>query len=211
MVVGAAAASERPYVTHEDGHPMAKKSTKNTTVEEIELSLANEGTAFYRDFRKRRSEEEIYAFLFELSAVGYAAAAAIATEEALARFANECLDSYEGDLDRAMSDLRWAGPENGWYQSADKQFRGTNKLLETAERAELYPEYDGTLVKIALAALRRMITDGVFGSGGDLEKTVVGVCHTGGDNSEEDFIKWASMVNAPSVIRRLKAELKKRA
>jgi hypothetical protein len=188
---------------------MPKKSKKGTTLVEIENSLMTEGVAFFRNFRKRNPHETIYAFLIELSGVGYAAAAAIATEESLARFAQECADDYDGDVELAKNELRWAGPENGWYQSDDKHFRNTNQLLELAEESELYPEYNGTLEKIALSAIQRMVTDGVFGSPGEREKMVVGICHTGGDNSEEDFLQWASVVNAPAVIQRLEAELKK--
>lgn len=190
---------------------MAKKSAKNTTKEEIEQALLAEGTAFYQAFRKRLAKETIYAFLFELSSVGYAAAAAIATEESLKRHAEECADDFDGDTSQAISELRWAGPEDGWYQSEDKQFRNTNKLLDIAEETELYPEYDGTLEKIALSVVKRMDGEGLFGPPEVREKIVLGICHTGGDNSEQDFIKWASDVNPPSVIRRLKAQLKKRA
>lgn len=190
---------------------MPKKAQDRTTVEDIELALATEGSAFVASFRKRRPTETIYAFLFELSAVGYAADAAIATEEALLRTAEESLDSYDGDLSRALRDLRWAGPEDGWYQSRDRDFRGTNRLLEIAEQTDLYPEYDGTLERLALSALRRMVDGGVFSAEGERERVVLGVCHTGGDNSDEDFIAWASLVNSPAVVDRLKAELAERA
>ena len=188
---------------------MPKKSKPSTTLSAIENSLVAEGGAFFRNFQKQNPRETIYGFLFELSGLGYAAAAAIATEESLARFAQECEDDYDGDLERAKDELRWAGPENGWYQSDDKHFRSTNKLLELAEECGLYPEYDGTLEKIALSAIQRMMSDGVFGLPSEREKVVLGICHTGGDNSEEDFLRWASAVNSPAVIQRLEAELKK--
>lgn len=190
---------------------MAKKSAKRTTQEEIENALLAEAISFYQAFQKRHAKEAIYAFLLELSSVGYAAAAAIATEESLTRHAEECADDFEGDLPQAISELRWAGPEDGWYQSEDKQFRNANKLLEIAEETELYAEYDGTLEKIALSVIKRMDAEGLFGPPEVREKMVLGICHTGGDNSEQDFIKWASDVNPPAVLKRLKAQLKKRA
>lgn len=149
---------------------MAKKTAKATSLQAIEDSLTVDGTAFYSAFRQKNPDEHVYAFLFELSAVGYAANAAIATQESLSRFAEECVDSYDGDLDRATEDLRWSSPENGWYQSPDKAFRDTNKLLDIAERSELYGEYDGSLEKLALRALKRMIKSGVFGDSSDLER-----------------------------------------
>jgi hypothetical protein len=190
---------------------MAKKALKSTTLQEIEDAMLAEGIAFLQAFQKRHAKESMYSFLFELSAVGYAAAAAVATEESLKEHAEQCVDDFDGDVKQAMAALRWAGPEDGWYQSEDKHFRNTNKLLDIAEETELYPEYDGTLEKIALSVIKRMDSDGVFGAPEVREKIVIGVCHTGGDNSENDFIKWASSVNSPAVIKYLKAQLKKRA
>ncbi len=190
---------------------MVKKSPKSTTLQEIEEAMLAEGVAFLQSFQKRHSGESVYAFLFEVSAVGYAAAAAIATEEALAKHAEECIDDFNGDVEQARAELRWAGPEDGWYQSEDKHFRNTNKLLDLAEDIELYPEYDGTLEKVALSVIKRMDSEGLFGAADLRKKILVGICHTGGDNSEQDFIKWAASVNPPAVIKRLKTQLKKRA
>ena len=188
---------------------MAKKPKKTTTLAEIEEAFVTEGTAFFESFRRKKAKETVYAFLFELSAVGYYAGAAIATEEGLARSADDVQDSFDGDLEQAKSELRWGSLEDGWLQSTDKQFRATNELLERAEETELYPEYDGTLEKVAAAALQRMIDAGVFGSADERERLVVGLCHTGGDNSEQDFLRWAKPLNSASVLKRLKAELKR--
>lgn len=189
---------------------MKKKPAKTTTLQEIEEALFTEGAAFFRDFQKKHNHEHIYSFLFELSEVGYAAAAVIATEESLAEFAQDCADDFDGDIQRALAELKWGSTEEGCYQSEDKHFRNTNKLLDIAEETELYPDYDGTIEKIALSVLARMDSEGLFGVKEVREKIVIGICHTGGDNSEEDFIKWASAVNPPAVMKRLKAELKER-
>jgi hypothetical protein len=190
---------------------MAKKHAENVTLQEIEDAILKEGVSFFRAFLKRHSNETIYSFMFEVSAVGYAIAAAVATEESLARHAEECSDDFDGDIERARNALRWAGPEEGWRQSEDKRFRISNKLLELAEEEELYPEYDGTLERIALSVIHRMVKEGIFGSADELEKVVLGICHTGGDNSEKDSIRWASAVNSPTVLKRIEAQLKQRA
>lgn len=189
---------------------MVKKPARTTSLDEIENTILSEAITFYGSFAKRHPKATIYAFLFELSAVGYAVAAAIATEESLTRYAEECEDEFDGDLVRAKQELRWGGIEDGWYQSKDKDFRNSNKLLDLAEEQELYPEYDGTLEKVALAVIQSMVSQEVFGPKEKLESLVVGICHTGGDNSDKDFIKWASSVNSPAVIKRLKSELKHR-
>ncbi|HEY1067530.1 MAG TPA: hypothetical protein VGE52_15515, partial [Pirellulales bacterium] len=61
-----------------------------------------------------------------------------------------------------------------------------------------------------LSILKRMVAEGVFGPPDVREKIVLGVCYTGGDNSEKEFLAWASQVNSPAVVKRLKAELKQR-
>ncbi|MFO1044431.1 MAG: DUF4303 domain-containing protein [Planctomycetaceae bacterium] len=189
---------------------IAKQVAKSTTQKEIEDALFVEGCAFYQAFQKRHAKESVYSFLFEISSVGYTAAAAIGTEESLAKYAEEIAEDFDDDVQQAIAELRWAGPENGCYQSTDKQFQQSNKLLEIAEDTELYPEYDGTLEQIALSAIKRMEEDVVFGAPEVRSKIVLGICHTGGDNSEEEFIKWASAVNPPVVVKRLKAQLKLR-
>ncbi len=133
--------------------------------------------------------------------------AAVASEESLSKYAEECIDDYDGDLDQAIAELRWGGIEDGWYQSKDKDFRNANGLLDIAEQIELYPEYDGTLEKIGLSVIRRMDAEAIFGPPEVRERIVIGICHTGGDNSQEQFLEWASAVNPPSVIKRLKSQL----
>jgi len=189
---------------------MAKKATTPTTIQEIEDAIITEATAYFALMQKRLATETTYAFLLELSAVGYAIAAAIATEESLERFADECAEDFDDDIEAAKNSLRWGSTEDGWYQSEDKHFRSSNKLLDAAENLDLYPEYDGTLERIALQAIQRMIDQGVFGPAAEREKLVLGICHTGGDNDEKDFLAWAAQVNSTKVMKRLKSELKKR-
>ncbi|MFO0924958.1 MAG: DUF4303 domain-containing protein [Pirellulales bacterium] len=186
---------------------MAKKKSSATSAEAIASALAVDATAFLEGFRKKHAKETIYAFLLELSAVGYAAGAAIATEESLRRFAEDCVEDFDGDLEKALRDMRWAGPEEeSWYQSPEKAFRISNQLLEIAEETELYPEYDGSLEKIALSALKSMMKEGAFGTKQECDAMVISICHTGGDNSAEDFLRWASSINSPKVMKRLKKE-----
>jgi hypothetical protein len=59
-----------------------------------------------------------------------------------------------------------------------------------------------------LEVLKELDADQVFGVGKEREKIVIGVCYVGGDNSEEEFLKWAKSVNPPSIIERLRTELR---
>ena len=185
---------------------MAKKVVKTTSLDQIESALSTELTAFVSAFRAKH-DEEIYGVLIEISREGFSAHGSIATEEGLTRFANECLGSYKGDLSAAKKDLRWAGPENGWYQSDDKAFRTTNAELSIAQKSKLYDYFDRTLTALCLKTLKSLDENGLFGTGVSRAKMVIGICYVGGDNSDEEFLGWAKQVNPKSVYTRLSKEL----
>jgi hypothetical protein len=114
-------------------------------------------------------------------------------------------------MEKAKNDLRWAGPENGWFQVDDKYFRASNKLLEQGFDCGLLDYFDGKTQQYALDALKRFVESESFVDEKIRERIVVGICYTGGDNSDEQLLEWAKMVNPKKVVDRLKKELKKRA
>lgn len=104
--------------------------------------------------------------------------------------------------------LRWAGPEDGWYQGLETEaFVPTSQHLDEAVAAGWMELYDGQLETQALAALRQLDAEGVFGRGANREVVVLGLCYIGGDNSDEDFLAWAEQVNPPVVMERLIREI----
>ncbi|MBN8599866.1 MAG: hypothetical protein J0M26_02360 [Planctomycetes bacterium] len=102
-------------------------------------------------------------------------------------------------------------PENGSFQFDDKYFRKSNKLLEQGFDCGLLDYFDGQTQKYAFEALKLFVYGEHFVDEKSREKIVVGICYSGGDNSDEQLLDWAKMVNSKKVIDRLKKELKKRA
>src|SRR5262249_6592101 len=113
-----------------------------------------------------------------------------------------------GKLDKVKADFRWGSPEDAWYQQPDAAFDKVNKLLNQAEEQELYEVYGDTLEGLCIDVLREMDAAGVFGTGPDRERVVLGLCYIGGDNSEREFLGWAKQVNPPKVYKRLRQELR---
>ncbi len=189
---------------------MAKKLTGTTSVAAITDALTGEAAACFAALARKYGKERPYAFVLEVSATGYGVGAALATEDGLLRFAEECKGDYGDDLARAAADCRWAGPENGWHQTAERAFRETNRLLHIADATALYPAYDGTLERAAVDVFRALDDRHAFGEGASREALVVGVCHTGGDNTDRQFLAWAELLNPKPVCDRLARELEER-
>lgn len=192
---------------------MAKSKKKPVTRDAICSALQKSAADFLRQVGKAYPGETLYAFLFEISCEGFAAHGAAATEEGLARYAQDQLAEVKpiktaDPLATLRSCFRWAGPEDGWYQQPESAFAAVNKLLSRAEAEGLYEMYDGSLSEICLLALREMDQARLFGTGKERGRVVIGICNIGGDNSDEEFLAWAKQVNSPSVMKRLRQELK---
>jgi hypothetical protein len=185
---------------------MAKSRKEPVSLDAIRAGLKDAARAFLSAVAKKHPGETLYGFLFEVSEVGYAANGAAATEEGLLRYATKYAEEEGGDVSERAAEFRWGSTEDGWYQEPTKPFDGVNDLLERAEEQELYAEYSGVLEQLCLDALRELDAAGMFGSGPERERVAIGVCHTGGDNTEQQFLGWAKQVNPPIVFKRLKAE-----
>ncbi len=192
---------------------MGKPKTAPVSRDDICSALQSAAEDFLRRVEKANPGETLYAFLFEISCEGFSAFAAVATEEALARYSKAQLAKVKpieasDSLAIVQSCMRWAGPEAGWYQDLDSVFDAANDLLSRANAQDLYQMFDGSLNEMCLQVLREMDQAGHFGKGKERDRVVLGICYIGGDNSDEEFLTWAKKVNPPSVIKRLRQELK---
>jgi hypothetical protein len=189
------------------------KQTREELFASIREALAAGVRDFLTEFRAAWPGETMYGFLFELPCEGTHAHAAAATEEGLIRvadrYASRGYRAKTGDTPTVLRTwLRWAGPEDGWYQGNDTNaFLRASQLLDDAFAAGFMKSFDGQLNDLALAALRDLDALGEFGSGADRERVVLGMCYIGGDNSDEEFLGWAKRVNPPAVMKRLRREL----
>jgi hypothetical protein len=185
---------------------MAKSQTKPVSLDDIRVTLRAAAEKFLRAVAEEHPGEILYGFLFEISREGFSAHGAAATEEGLRRYADECAAEDGGDAEQLRSELRWGGTEDAWYQQPERAFGAVNRLLARAEREKLYEAYAGVLEGLCIDVLKELDASGTFGKGTDRERVVLGVCYTGGDNSEEEFLGWAKQVNPPKVFERLTAE-----
>src|SRR5207249_3020467 len=101
--------------------------------------------------------------------------------------------------------LRWGSPEDGWYARYDARFFDeANRLLREAREQGALEMLDHPLNNVCLEALRELDDAGVFGTGDERDEVLIGICYTGGDNSEQEFFGWAEKVNPPQVIERVR-------
>jgi hypothetical protein len=185
---------------------MAKSRKEPVSLDAIREALKEAAKTFLAAVAKKHPGEMLYGFLFEVSAVGYSAAAAAATEEGLRRSTAKSAAEEGVDASELAAQYRWGSIEDAWYQEPSKPFDRVNDLLESADAQQLYPEFSGVLEQLCVEALKELDAAGVFGSGPERERVAIGVCHTGGDNSEAQFLGWAEQVNPPKVFERLKSE-----
>lgn len=191
---------------------MAKKKAApvKVTSEQIVASLVADIEAVWKWYKSKHKNESVYAFFLETSDTGGTVFASIASEESLTNFATECLDSYDGSIEKAKDALRWAGTEDCFLQVDEKYFKASNKLLEQGFDCGLLDYFDGKTQEYAIEALNLFTSSGRFVDESDREKIVVGICYIGGDNSDKQLLDWAKKLNSKKVVDRLKKELKKR-
>jgi hypothetical protein len=191
---------------------MEAPKKKSVTIEEIYSAVRDAAERYLAAIAATHPDETLYAFLFEISCEGFSVHGAVATEEGIARYAQAQLPRVRvtGKLEPLATvtlGMRWAGPEDGWYQQPDATFDVANELLRRAETESLYQAYDGSLNNLCLQVLRDLDNAHLFGSGQSRENVVIGICYIGGDNSDEEFLAWAKKVNSPSIIKRLEREI----
>jgi hypothetical protein len=163
-------------------------------------------------FRQDWTHETMYGFLLEAAWEGTSVEAVAATEEGLLRIAKYYAADEGKEDEESMNhqriQLRWGSPEDGWYPSYDADFfTRANQLLTQAHETGLMQLGNQQLQQLCLKVLKELDSAGVFANPETRQNIVIGVCDVGGDNTEEDFLKWAEVVNPPVVIERLRREL----
>lgn len=190
---------------------MAKSPKQTVTLEAIRSALRSAAEDFLSRVATEHPAETLYAFVFETDVEGFSAHGAVATEQALTRFAQREVKKGRGkDLEKVRAEFRWGSTEDGWYQDPDAAFDQVNALLTLAARQELYELFDGTLQSLCIEVLKELDAAGTFGASPGRERVILGVCYIGGDNSDEEFLNWAKQVNPPTAYKRLQKELRNR-
>jgi hypothetical protein len=190
---------------------MAKAKQPCVTLEAIRAALRPAAAGYLRRVVELHPGETLYGFLLELSTEGFSVYGAFNTEENLTRVAERCAadspdDENMNTVEKARAFWRWGFADEGWCQPPNVAFEAVNKLLDRARDEGLYEEYGDELEKLCVEVLREMGAAGEFDIGPGGERIGVGLCFIGGDNSPEEFFRWARRVNPQSVYRRVRRE-----
>ena len=81
--------------------------------------------------------------------------------------------------------------------AAERDVRGGQQAARPRRDEGLYKEYGDELEKLCVEVLREMAAAGSFD---------IGLCYIGGDNSPEEFLRWARQVNPQTLYRRVRRE-----
>lgn len=191
--------------------------------DKIENEFKRCTVAFLRRLERITPPETLYALLFEISNQDPGAWPIAATEESLTRMAMRYVaKGYKArngnDLEMLRVALRWDAPGDdmtGWYWGDDSTFADLNKVLQYIELPETlggsddYDDDDDPIFKLVkkkcLNALKELDEKGIFGSGADRERLVVGISNV--DFDFENFLDELAVVNPTSVVERLRSEV----
>ncbi len=168
-------------------------------VEAMEAGLGNS----LRQFRSTYPDDPIYGVAMVTSVRGDYVFSAIASERGLERVARSYLAmgyrcQGREDLAALRTWLRWANPDDGWYQDTHGCFQATNELLEGGLRDGTLTECDVRVGELARDALRRTIPP--------LLGDHVVLATTCGEDPEE-FLYWAKETSSPVAADRLAREV----
>lgn len=171
-------------------------------------------------FRQEVSNESLYAFAFYTSGEATYVVPSLNTEEGLSRKSATYIESGNwGDgVSRMRQELRWNPCDWDFHGWKEDEFETVSKRLgdywwivtSTPEGVERYGKYEGgqpeEVYLACLEALSELDAEGLFGEGEDRERITIGLWM--GDQSDEERLRWARMVNPPAVWKRLEYEMK---
>jgi len=190
---------------------MAKAKPPRVTLDAIRVTLRAAAEQYLRRVAQLHPGETVYGFLLEMSTEGFSGYGAFNTEENLTRVAEQNAaenpdDEDQNTAEKARVVWRWSFADAGWCQPPNAAFEAVNKLLDRARDEALYEEYGDELEKLCVEVLREMAAAGRCDIGPGGERIGVGLCYIGGDNSPEEFLRWARQVNPQTVYRRVRRE-----
>jgi hypothetical protein len=190
---------------------MAKAKRAPVTRDAIRAALRSAAEEYLRRVAALHPGETVYGFLLEMSAEGFSVYEAFDTEENLTRRAERCAADCPDDEDmntveKARAFWRWGFADEGWCQPPNAAFDKVNALLDRARDEGLYEEYSDDLEELCVEVLKGMGAAGAFDLGPGGGQIGVGLCFIGGENSPEEFLRWARQVNPQPVYRRLRRE-----
>ena len=176
---------------HGDGRRYLHEASLKHIVDAIADATRNAINAF----GDSHGVESIYAIALIPSSLGEYVHCAIATEERLAARAK----TYKNNLDPNSKRLwlRWANPDDGWFQDTHQHFDTACELLSAAIRDGTLSEFDKRIPEMMCDALR------IIAESDDANGRTYSVTH--GEDPQE-FVYWASRINDDERMKQLQLE-----
>jgi hypothetical protein len=175
---------------------------------------------FLDEFVQAKPDERPYVFFFEVNAVGITVSAGVVTEEGLDRLTDTRLSQgyqalHGGSVGRLRLWLRWHdlgalmyATEEGWEtKRIGEYFASTNDLIGQACAAGHLRPFDGALPPVCLEALQELDSVGAWACFGEQQRPVLVIYNNSREATQEQFVQWATQVNAPAVVEQLRREL----
>jgi hypothetical protein len=183
---------------------MAKAKQPPVTLDAIRAALGSAVGEYLRRAADLHPGETVYGFLLEMSTEGFSVYGACNTEENLTRVAERCAADSPDDegvntVEKARASWRWGFADEGWCRPPNVAFEAVNGLLDHAREEGLYEEYSDDLATVCVEVLKELGAAGAFNIGPGGGRIGIGLCFIGGDNSPEEFLRWARQVNPQAV------------
>ena len=184
-------------------------SNSNEIIMQLSAKLSLAVKAVLKKFSIEHPNDTMYAFALVAPPEGTYISCAIATEQTLDRVVKSYGEmgyvAKSGDtLAMLRQELRWANPDDGWYNYSFPENESILLELEQAFNSKRIENFDGTTEAICTDALKKLDLEHVFGCGED--RNNLAISFTYGEDPE-DFLKFSEKLNAPTIVQRIRQEL----
>ncbi len=177
----------------------------------LDTTLRAELRAAWATLRGRHPGERFYSFgVYTTELADYLSVTA-STEEGLSEVSQRYVTETGSDPAAQRVALRWSPTDSPLHREGRELLVGSDRLRQRGEGPEPYddtPEADEAIALIfdvAIQALRQLDAEGVFGEGLERAQLVLGIWK--GDQSDEERIEFASLLNPRPVAERFAREI----
>lgn len=172
-------------------------------------ALKEELRAAWRTLRAAHRGERFYSFGFYTAALAEYLMVTASTEEGLSRVTDKYVEEYGGDPLLRRASLRWSPCDSPLHAEGQELLPKSTALRDAGpDPYDDSPEADETVTLVyeaAVEVLAEMDRDGEFGADLARSQLVLGVWS--GDQSNEERIEFARVLNPPDVVTRFSREL----
>lgn len=181
----------------------------NVDREVLETTLRAELRAAWATLRGRHPGERFYAFgIYTTDLADYLSVTA-STEEGLSEVSQRYATERGSDAAAQRVALRWSPADSPLHVEGQGLLAASDHLRRQGPApSDDTPEADEAVALIfdaAIQSLRQLDADGVFGEGPERSRLVLGIWK--GDQSDEERIEFASLLNPRAVAERFAREV----